>query len=376
MKYMGSKRSMLKNGLGDLILEKASRASRFVDLFSGSGVVAWFTAEHTRLPVWAYDLQDFAVVFAKSVIARRHPLDSRGLSELWLKKVGRIRPRAGHWEAASKLDRVKDVCRWVQRARVVCSKLSGHGPIWESYGGYYYSPTQALAFDLMLRHLPGHEPERSVCLAAALFAASKCAAAPGHTAQPFRPTNRAARFIREAWQKDPIVEAGKALDQICPRHAQVTGSARTGEACEIARHLRPTDLVFVDPPYSGVHYSRFYHVLETMARGDCGPVTGAGRYPPLAERPQSDFSVGSRSRSALETLLSSLAQSGASVILTFPAGECSNGLSGGIVLNVSRRLFVVDKRTVQGRFSSLGGNNTARAARSKSEELLLFMHPK
>ena len=89
-----------------------------------------------------------------------------------------------------------DVEALVGRARLLCQRRSRIGPIWNAYGGYYHSPVQALTFDYLLKYLPQREPERSVCLAAAISAASTCSASPGHTAQPFRPSETAGPFLR------------------------------------------------------------------------------------------------------------------------------------------------------------------------------------
>src|SRR5205823_11384037 len=124
------------------------------------------------------------------------------------------------------------------------------------------------------------------------------------------------------------VPAKEAMDLICPRHATVTGTAVISDAVTIAGRLSPDDLVVADPPYSDVQYSRFYHVLETIARNERSVVEGRGRYPPLASRPQSDFSKRGMSKNALIDLLSTLSAARSSVIFTFPRGETSNGLSG------------------------------------------------
>ena len=216
----------------------------------------------------------------------------------------------------------------------------------------------------------------TVCLAATIASGSHCAASPGHTAQPFQPTKGAARYIVEAWSRDPLIKARRALEQICSRRANVAGETTIGDAVYIASTLSSSDLVIVDPPYSGVQYSRFYHVLETIARGKTPSVTGRGRYPPLTARPQSSFSRPGQSRQALVTLLENLSRAKATVMFTFPAGRASNGLSGDIVTEVSSRLFNVRERRVIGRFSTLGGNNTNRSARSQSEELVLLMRSK
>jgi adenine-specific DNA-methyltransferase len=96
----------------------------------------------------------------------------------------------------------------------------------------------------------------------------------------------------------------------------------------------------------------------------------------MSERPQSNFSKKSQSQLALERLLNALSTAGAKVIFTFPAGECSNGLSGQIVINTARTWFDVEERLIGGQFSTLGGNNNHRASRKPSSELLLLLWPK
>ncbi len=377
MKYMGSKRVMLKNDLGDLIVKEAKKAGRIVDLFCGAGFVAWYAAQNTEKPVVAVDLQEYAVVLAKAVIGRTKTLDHTEISDKWLRVVSEKRVRSARWKEAISIKRRKKLTKkYVEESRPLCEKPSSVGPLFNAYGGYYYSPKQALTLDYMLKYLPERENERAVCLAATIITASKCAAAPGHTAQPFRPTKKGRVYIQAAWDKDPVVEAESVLRDLCGRHACVPGEVHVADAVEFADQLKPDDLVFVDPPYSGVHYSRFYHVLETIARGERVSVEGAGRYPPFNERPNSDFSKRGTSREGLHKLLMGLAKARATVIFTFPAGKCSNGLSGDAIYGKARRYFDVTKKTINGRFSTLGGNNDHRAARQQSKELLLLLKPK
>ncbi len=378
MKFMGSKRVMLKNRLGDLIGRRAVSAKRFVDLFCGASSVSWFAASNTRCSVLASDLQAFAVVMANAVIAREAPLDYLRLSDTWLNRVEISRESSDYLDASKSLldDKRHDLISLVSISRDLCKEESLVGPVWNAYGGYYFSPYQALTFDYMLANLPRDEPSRSVCLASIISSASNCAASPGHTAQPFRPTDSAGPFLRKAWSRDPLFYCVRALKSICPQYANATGKAVVGNALDIASTLSSDDLVFLDPPYSNVQYSRFYHVLETIVVGQCGNVEGAGRYPPISERPQSDFSKKSKSRYALEHLLNSLSEVGATVILTFPAGESSNGLSGEVVTDLAKKSYKkVRREVVSGKFSTLGGNNGLRASRQTINELLLLLQP-
>jgi len=377
MKYMGSKRSMLQNGLGELICQHAKSATRIVDLFCGAGSVSWFAAEKTIRPVLAVDLQLYAVTLAQAVVARVGPLDHQVLVEQWLHTARRERTKSVYYACAKMLTQVpQSISDLVRRARALCALPSGTGPVWNAYGGHYFSPLQALTFDYLLKCLPDDELARATCHAALISAASKCAASPGHTAQPLQPTTTAEASLRDAWTKDPLAACAQALNTICGRYAHVVGEAIVADALTVARNLNTHDLVIVDPPYSDVQYSRFYHVLETIARGESGLVEGVGRYPDRTLRPQSDFSKRREATRVLEELFTSLAKVGATVIVTFPAGEASNGLSGATVTKLASVSFDIEQKIVKGRFSTLGGkNDSSREARAPSSELLLVMKP-
>src|SRR5713101_4508335 len=71
MKYMGSKRAMLRNGLGELLIRKAKSKRRFVDLFCGSGAVAIHIASNSKIQVLARDLQQYSATLANAVITRK-----------------------------------------------------------------------------------------------------------------------------------------------------------------------------------------------------------------------------------------------------------------------------------------------------------------
>lgn len=379
MKYMGSKRVMLQNGLGTLISEESKNAKRIVDLFCGAGSVVRFAAENTEHPILAVDLQEYSVILAKAILRKVFPLDSTKLEKKWILKAEEVRKQSALWNKAKKLSTKIDmraVRSYVEKCREFCREKSNIGPILNAYGGYYFSPEQALTFDYLLRNLPDSEDERIVCQAAVIIAAMRCVASPGHTAQPFQPTRTAGRFIIESWKRDPLEVCKNTLKEVCGQYAQTLGEAYVGDAVVEASKLKSSDLVVVDPPYTGVQYSRFYHVLETLARRSCGPVSGQGRYQAITERPQSEFSNAGQSEKALEKLLSNLSSTGSTVIFTFPEGECSNGLSGGVILKKAGDYFSIDKKIVKGKFSTLGGNKKKRDSRKDSRELILLMRPR
>jgi adenine-specific DNA-methyltransferase len=377
MKYMGSKRTMLSNGLGETLLREIASSRRFADLFLGSSAVAWHVAEKFRRSVIGADLQKFAVILAEAVIARDKPIASKDIWERWSAEARKVVLGSQSYDEAKVFDRVKWGAarrRNVEAGRDICRHQ--REPVMRAYGAHYFSPMQALVLDSLRTTLPQEPIHQKVALAALICAASQCAASPGHTAQPFQPTKGAARFLFEAWRRDVWEHTRSALERICPKHARRAGTATVQDAESLAKDFGPEDLAFVDPPYSGVHYSRFYHVLETIARGDCEEVSGVGRYPPPSERPKSDFSVSTKSKLALERLLSILAERGVRTIVTFPQEKTSNGLSGSIVEDVANEYFKVSKQTTNGRFSTLGGNLVHRKARIPAYEVILSLSPR
>jgi hypothetical protein len=255
-------------------------------------------------------------------------------------------------------------------------------PITKAYGGHYFSPTQAVWIDSLRASLPTTEPVRMSALAGLIQAASQCAAAPGHTAQPFQPTRTAKPFLIEAWSRDVLKQTKVAFDGLAGIFARTCGSSEVADANDAAHELREGDLAFIDPPYSGVQYSRFYHVLETIALGASEKVTGVGRYPPPEARPHSSYSLITESKEKLDQLLKTIADRGARAVLTFPDHQCSNGLSGLLVRTVAAKHFGIERGSVRSQFSTLGGkganglNEAGRSPRHHAKELILVLSPK
>jgi adenine-specific DNA-methyltransferase len=364
---------MLRNGLGELIDSEIAGRPRFVDLFTGSASVAAHVARRYAVPVQAFDIQSFSVVTASAIIGRSQAVDVGGVWSAWYSSARSI------FEAAKVPPLASATASDVMNMREWCG---GQGlPITQAYGGHYFSASQSVWLDALRLSVPRSGPERDVAIAALVEAGSQCAAAPGHTAQPFQPTATALRFIQEAWGRDALHHVSKAFAELGTSAARVAGEAKREDANQAARSLSAGDLVFVDPPYSGVHYSRFYHVLETIAEGIAGQVSGVGRYPDPSRRPRSLYSMKGQSRAALDDLLRALAEVGASAIVTFPDHQCSNGLSGEDVRDIARQYFDVDDRYVAARFSTLGGyaqstqSETGRQARQSASEMMLLLRP-
>jgi adenine-specific DNA methylase len=389
MKYMGNKEKMLPV-LGNILSFHSKNAGCIADPFCGSAAVSWFLAETTDKKIISGDIQSFAVARARAVVERAEVIEPNAVLSSWFTSARKVVDGvASHFPNNLKsiepdMTDPAHIKRIVTESRKFCQKVlpvvfqdfEGAWPISKAYGGYYFSPIQALVFDSLRQTLPRDSAKRKIALAALVEASGKAAAAPGHTAQPFQPTESSAKYIIEAWLRDPWSLVKSSVTNIAGRSANAAGRGIVGDFTKVISQLKAGDLVFADPPYSSVHYSRFYHVLETITRGIEFVPEGRGRYPTLGDRPSSAFSKKSEACAAANKLLESCAKKNLLLVLTFPTGKTSNGLKADDFVEMGKSIFSkIQIEEVQTDFSTLGGNKKHRAARKSCGESIISFLP-
>jgi hypothetical protein len=345
-------------------------------------------AERFDLPVLAGDLQSFAAARAASVVERNAPVEDVTFVDRWFQRAERIIadtiesrriPETPNAEIAGKYKiaraSVERTREYLDRTLSDILRNSGHKwPITLAYAGYYFSVQQALTFDALRATLPKKKAERTVALSALIGAASRCSGSPGHTAQPLGISEGSLPHLLEAWNRSVFNAVREEVSKIAPRHAKVEGETSVGSWEMLCDRLAPGDVVFCDPPYSDVQYSRFYHVLETLSRGSVIDVSGTGRNPPFAERPESEFSRKSKALAEAEKLLQHAADRELRLVITFPISRQSNGLAAQTFSKKASKYFGrIQSQEVTSTFSSLGGNgsNGRRPARVAKVERII-----
>jgi len=131
-------------------------------------------------------------------------------------------------------------------------------------------------------------------------------------------------------------------------------------------HVMPHDLVYLDPPYTKRQYAAYYHILETITRGDTPVVEGITGLRPWREK-ASDFCYRAR---ALDTLVDLIKMQAARRILLSYSDEGHVELKPlSEALSKLGQLTVLPLKEV-GRYRP---NRTARDARSEVTEYLLII---
>lgn len=191
------------------------------------------------------------------------------------------------------------------------------------YADTYFSLEQCIEID-SLRYAIDRRPtnERAALIACLLIACARCINAPGHTAQYLRgSTETSERRVKSKWDRsiwDSFVAATEEFGQSGTAEWRRANRVLCGDAPKILRSLPQSrsSVVYMDPPYTKDHYSRFYHVYEELFRYRFPTVSGAGIYPD--DRFISRFSVKSLASTAYRELFTQAARVAPWMVLSFP----------------------------------------------------------
>lgn len=384
IQYLGSKSRLLQVITSTIDELDASRGP-VLDLFSGSGVVAAHLGR--QRPVTAVDVQEYARVLASAQLAPAR-LARRAVGRLVQEARGLAEKLAGgplrgvlareRFAARALFDGdAEPLCEIVERGSIVAFEL-GEGPggdlgaamckaseeldladpsmtLTRYYGGVYFGYAQAMALDCLLEVVRGIEEERTrtTALAAILGTATDCVTSIGsHFAQPVRPRAKDGRpklsalaTLTRRRERDAFDVFGARLEG----YADATAAAYTARAVRsdyrsfLTSHTEDVAAVYADPPYTRDHYSRFYHVLETIARGDnpeisevtVGATTTLSRGLYRRERHQSPFCIRSEVGDAFRSLFEAVRRFDAPLVLSY------SPYSGGTVARPKARLLTI-----------------------------------
>lgn len=203
------------------------------------------------------------------------------------------------------------------------------------YGGIYFSYEQAIQIDLILNSIANIDIQyKDICLAALLSTVSDIVNTVGKQfAQPLKMRdsqgNLKAGSMRKI-QKDRTIEVFGLYKEWLERYFSIS----PGKDTNVVRqdYLQsllslPEDIrvVYADPPYTRDHYSRYYHVLETIALQDMPTLStttirgtrhiSRGIY--RDERHQSPFCIRSQAPIEFDRMCRVVAETGRKLLLSY-----------------------------------------------------------
>ena len=370
--YLGSKLRLLRP-IRKAMAELVPPGARICDLFAGSGTVSLCFGREWNIT--AADIQEYSRVLCngllnppRSVTVIRGTLHEaicegtlgkrlrHSLAELieydrgCLRRAesGEVEPLCDlvergsllglNWEAefcGAELESALEKC-W-QRLKSEGLSAVPETVVTCYFGGTYFSWLQAVELDVILTAI--HELDEDVrdyFLAAALAVASDVVNSVGKQfAQPIKPRDSFGcpklHLVRQVI-RDRSRSVLKGFEERLDQFATIPRTSRKHEALQadyrtvLANNRLCFDAVYADPPYTRDHYSRYYHVLETMALHDVpevstttirsvGPRLSRGHY--RLDRHQSPFCIKSQAPDAFGELFAGVARRGVPLLVSY-----------------------------------------------------------
>ena len=378
--YLGSKLRILDT-IGEAVNTVSPGNGRICDLFSGSGTVSRYFA-HTR-PVTAVDIQEYSRVLCSAVLMPvKFPFSGNEFvsnikaSKEYSALTSAFEPLLSFERAAienAKHDDIDSLYELIANGSVIVvekgclpesQKLSSaiqsslqlldkaglrnsvDTMVTRYFGGLYFSLEQAICIDAVLGYIFSQISDTSMrnsLLASLLSTTSEIVNTVGKQfAQPLQVLDKNGKPKRKLLKKilddraislwDSLsgwVDAYSALEQT-PFSSHEVLCLDFQDALE---QLQQSDIsvVYADPPYTRYHYSRYYHVLETICLRDLpaisptfvgGTQLSRGIY--REGRHQSPFCIHSKAEEAFDHLFAGVAELKVPFVLSYsPFSESS-----------------------------------------------------
>lgn len=324
LKYMGSKREIL-NVINEALTEFHSTSSCLCDLFSGTAVVS--AAFLDRYDIFSNDIQQYSSIFAhtySSNIAKEVDKDFR---EIVVDKAKCLVKEfyAKYSQYQFDYKEIKDYEGLLdienRQQRLIKDNFDlGFSLFAKNYSGTYWSYEQCVWIDSIRAVAEDYKDSTGyyAILSALIFAMSYTSQSTGHYAQYRDVTRQNVEDILLYRRKDILSLFIKKLDELVfilnttPSHSMTVTSL---DYLDCLRIIPKNSIVYADPPYSAVHYSRFYHVIETLVRYDHPHLEYKGRY--RNDRHQSPFDKRTEVTKAFQLLFRAVDERESHLILSY-----------------------------------------------------------
>lgn len=267
------------------------------------------------------------------------------------------------------------------------------------YGGVYFSYKQAMDIDILLESINrvADINMRNVCLAALLSTASDIVDTVGkHFAQPIKARdskgNIKGNTIYNKAVKDKMVEVVPLYREWLERYMGLSRATNTHVAmqCDYLECLcsLPEDVktIYADPPYTRDHYSRFYHVLETMVLRDSPKISTTKIHGELhvsngiyrKDRYQSPFCIRSQAPHAFRKMFQVASSMGKNLILSYSPYDETKKTHPRVVTmqqltDIAKEYFSSVEIKSAGHFTHNKLNSTEHLLEASDEAEVLFV---
>ena len=325
IKYMGSKKPILDFVLYQ-ISEITPKNGTVCDLFSGSGSISG--GLRNKYDVIANDIQTYSEVLAQTYFsdftqytAEEVYEDLERTSNIHVRELYQFFPEL--FDDLYKLGTVTGFATFEKKQRDLIDRdFIGvdYYLFTKYYSGTYWSFQQCVWIDSLRRTAEAYRntPIYYAILSSLMYAMSYTSQSTGHFAQ-YRDgsTDEAIENILTYRQKSISKLFKRKFVQLLDTYRSPSKDLTTYslDFKDCLEKIPEGTTVYADPPYAPVHYSRFYHALETLVRYDYPDLEHKGRY--RMDRHQSPFSQKSNAPTAFSDMFEKIAKRKCQMVLSY-----------------------------------------------------------
>lgn len=331
LNYQGNKSSLLPF-ISEHLQKYVSSGDEICDIFSGSGTVGAFLKNKYNVTANDAELYSYIIssallntptytelVSLRDVFINRYNLNIKKLLEMQEKNVAKERFFLEKEDNSSLINLYSTFPTIWNRLNnsINVSQLrenNNYNLFLYYYSGTYFGIEQAINIDCIIKTIHELNQHNEVLLSCLFYAMSEIVfSKDGHMAQPLNKVKNRSRHIKQ--RKKKITEFFyKKLDEFIVNSPNVKKEKNhTIYNDDIINLLNKESfkqqnikLIYADPPYTDMQYSRYYHLLNVAAQYDYpNPTINNGKYTKglyTEGRNQSSLSKKSKAKEVLENL--------------------------------------------------------------------------
>lgn len=367
IKYMGSKRNIIDFVVDSINEVVINDQQRLYDVFGGSAVVSG--AFRNRLPITCNDIQAYTGILAGTYLNNYNWNEyDENISNLIVQAADEIvsnfvkANESLKFEYSDDLKFTEVLKLEKEQQKLIGRTFNGHEHLFvKNFSGTYWSYYQCVWIDAIAQVAQSPEyrntPLYNVIMSSLMFAMAYCTQSTGHYAQY--------RDLTKSNMKDIIAHRKREILPYFLQKFEALKDFYDSENVnqypfdltqldfeELLENMQQNSIVYADPPYQFVHYSRFYHALETLVKYDYPEVRFKGRY--RTDRHQSPFCIRTKVKTAFESMFQKVFNSRSTLVLSYSDTGMIEIDTLLTLANNCFRGYNIEIRTMEHKHSTMG----------------------